>query len=86
MQPGRRLLNWVTSGYALRTSVDKNLPTEYASTTNTSIRYQKHLADPTSRSWTSAIHDRLSFGCTSIESRRRSLPQNQIHTTYLRHQ
>src|SRR5882762_8421748 len=29
---------------------------------------------------TSAIHDGLSFGCTSIESRRRSLPQNQIPT------
>src|SRR2546429_9806686 len=42
----RRLFNWVSSWYALRTSVDKNLPTEYASTTNTSNRYQEHLADP----------------------------------------
>src|SRR2546429_9361822 len=41
----RRLFNWVSSWYALGTSVEKNLPAEYASTTNASNRYQEHLAD-----------------------------------------
>src|SRR5438034_9361544 len=41
----RRLFNSISSWYTLRTSVEKNLPTEYASTTSTSNRYQEHLTD-----------------------------------------
>jgi hypothetical protein len=44
MPPGVGYSARLLPGFAVRTSVIKNLPTEYASTTNKSIRHQENLA------------------------------------------
>jgi hypothetical protein len=46
-------------------------------TTDKNIRYQQNLADRVIAIVFSAIHDGRSCGCTSIGSRRRSLPQRR---------